>query len=234
LRGGVLSFLVVTPERLGEDFVRREEAERRNLERLIGEEKAVRDAVYRLIDESWRDDGPLPEKVIQEMLALARIERQHGRQLASIGGAVRQILDEMENNRIGEAIDLRRLAGSILEPLLHLSENILPELAAELAALRDETAGAARLRRGLALAERIEDKLLRLEKVLESMLRLETFTEIVKRLRGILQAQKESADASLRSYRREIEDIFEREPAPADGAGGAPPRQLDLEPSDGK
>ena len=56
---GITSFLVVTPERLSEEFIRREEEQRRALERVYEEEKVVRDAVYRLLTESWQKEDKL-------------------------------------------------------------------------------------------------------------------------------------------------------------------------------
>ena len=205
----LLSFLVVTPERLGEEFVRREEEQRRVLERLVEVEKSVRDSVYELVSAAWKEDGSLEESVIQRMLALARIERQHARQSAAVANAVRQILTEMENNRIGEADDLQRMADKIISPLRRLSEDSMPAASVEFSRIRDQSAGAQRVAQGLALAERVQDHVTTLEEVIQLMVRLESFTEIVKYLRSIIKVHDESTAAAKNRLEGEIQNIFE-------------------------
>ena len=56
-----------------------------------------------------------------------------------------------------------------------------------------------------------------MEKVVASMKRVEGFTEIVNRLRAVLKIQTESADEAVRTYRREIDKIFEDIP-PEEGS----------------
>jgi hypothetical protein len=213
----ILSFLVVTPERLGDEFIRREVEQRRVLERLIAEERKVRDEIYRLIDASWQNEGPIADKDVQLMLQIARVERQHARALASIANGIEQILAEMHNNRIGEADDLARLAELIINPLRSLSGTTLPDITARLARVRDEKSATKRISQGVELGALVDEKLLQLDDVLTQMHRLEGFTEIVKRLRSIIRTQSESSAAVLHAYRSIIDDIFDDLPGEVPG-----------------
>jgi hypothetical protein len=210
-----LSFLVVTPERLLEEFLRREEEMRRLFERALAEEKGVRDAVYRLIDEAWKQEGPLPDATVKEMASLARTERDLARQAGSIAGGIRMMLEEMRNNRVAELSETERLGKAILEPLAALAEDLLPAAGRRIAQVRELADAAGRVREGLELAAAIDDLVARMEAVLANMRRLEGFTEIVNRLRAIIKLQDEAAEASRKQYRRELDRLFEEvEPAP--------------------
>ncbi|MBI4604238.1 MAG: hypothetical protein HY721_19945 [Planctomycetes bacterium] len=214
------SFLVVTPERLGEELLRREEEQRRILERVVADERAVRDAVYKLAEEAWMKEGPLAEAAVQEMVALAKTERQLARQTASIAGAIQLISEEMRNNRLGEVEEMQRLVAAVVEPLTDVSERLLPLVASRLGQIRELQRGDERLKDGITLAGHIEALIQRLEAVLASLRRLEGFTEVVNRLRGIIKVHEASAEEAKRSYRREVDSIFEG-PAPGgEGSGG--------------
>lgn len=216
------SFLVVTPERLGEEFLRREEEQRRLLERIVAEERAVRDAVYRLIDEAWKAEAPLREEVLKEMVGLARTERGLARQVSGIAGAMRLLRDEMRNNRVGELEEAERLVNAVIDPLDDAAERLLPALAAQVGAVREMPRPGDRVREGLVLAGNVEDLIRRLEAVLASMKRLEGFTEVVNRLRSIIKVHDESVEAAKKSYRRELDSIFEDDPGKPGTTTGSP------------
>lgn len=217
---GIVSFLIVTPERLGEEFVRREEEQRRVLERVLEKEKEVRDAVFRLVNEAWSKEEALSEEVVRDMLALARIERQHARQCEGVADAIRQIVVEMQNNRVGEADDLERLASLIVTPLRALASDSMPAAADGLRLIREVEGAAGRLESGLALSERLETQIDTLDHVIASMRRLESFTAIVKYLRGIIKTQEESIQATEKQMEAAIGSLFEDEPI-EDESGGA-------------
>ena len=213
------SFLVVTPEKLLEEFLRREEEQRLILERAIVDERNIRDTSYRLVDESWKIEGPLKEDAVQQMISMAKMERQISRQMTGISGAMRLILDEMRNNRIAEAEETERLAGAIIGPLGELSERLLPAAATRIGLIREMVRAEDRLREGLELSADLESLISLMERVLASMKRVEGFTEVVNRLRGIIKIHGESSDEARKAYRREIQKIFDDLPPPGKTPG---------------
>lgn len=216
------SFLVVTPERLGEEFLRREEEQRRQLERVIEAERIVRDSTYRLIDASWKLEGALSTDVRKEMVALARTERQLSRQVGSIAGAMRLLRDEMQNNRVGELEEAERLMNSIIDPLVEIAEERLPDASTRFGRIRELGAPVERLEQGLALAQELESIIQSMEAVLTHMKRLEGFTEIVNRMRDIIKIQGQSEQEAVKTYRREVDSILEEVPE-EEGPGPVPP-----------
>ena len=206
---GIMSFLVVTPEKLGEEFLRRELEQRRLLERMTAEERAILDKVYAMVDQSWSKPGELSPDDIRKMLAIERSERQHGLQLKAIAAAVEHILEEMKNNGIGEADDIERLAELIIEPLRVLGDQALPQIVLKLKSIRELSDKLSRRAIGLDLGRSIDVKIREMENILIQMKRLEGFTEIVKHLRAIIRTQTESAGEIREAYRTLIDDIFE-------------------------
>ena len=206
---GIMSFLVVTQEKLGEEFLRRELEQRRVLERLTKEERSVRDSIYALIDQTWSKAGKLSNEDLEKMRNIAATERQHGRQLLAIAAAVEHILEEMKNNRIGEADDLGRLAELIIEPLRTLGTLALPQIESSLKSIGTLPDEKSRVAAGLQLGRAIDAKIQEMENILIQMQRLEGFTEIVKHLRAIIRTQTESGGAIREAYRSLIDDIFE-------------------------
>ena len=206
---GIMSFLIVTPEKLGDEFLRREIEQRRILERLVAQERVIRDQVYEMVDKTWSKPGEIGRADLRKMQEISRAERQHGRQLESIAAAVEHILVEMENNKIGEADDLKRLAELIIGPLRTLGGEVLPLLATKLNSIRDLPDERVRITAGLELGRAIDTKIQEMENIIVQMRRLEGFTEIVKHLRAIIRTQSESSSETRRAYRSLIDDIFE-------------------------
>jgi hypothetical protein len=230
-----LSLRVVTADRLAEDFLRREEELRRVVERVIEEERQVRDVVFERLQPpaasaagastaekgSWLATGTLSPKALGELRDLEKTERNHIRQLKLTSRGVRQILDEMKNNRVGEADDIERLAALILEPLDNLAASEYPDIEESLGRVRSGDSplareGAAREAEKLRLVLLFESKLDKLDRIVANMFRLEGFTEVVKRLRVIIHTQTESRRATEEEYRRAVDQLF----APEDGPGG--------------
>ena len=206
---GIMSFLVVTPEKLGEEFLRRELEQRRALERMIAQERVIRDQAYSMVDDTWSKPGEISREDLRKMQDISRSERQHARQLESIASAIEHILLEMENNKIGEADDLKRLAKLIIEPLRNLAGVALPQIIAKLGSIKDLSDERSRIAAGLELGRSIDAKIQEMETILVQMQRLEGFTEIVKHLRAIIRTQTESGSATREAYKRLIDDIFE-------------------------
>ena len=175
----------------------------------MAQERVIRDQVYEMVDKTWSKPGEIGRADLRKMQEISRAERQHGRQLESIAAAVEHILVEMENNKIGEADDLKRLAELIIGPLRTLGGEVLPLLAMKLNSIRDLPDERVRITAGLELGRAIDTKIQEMENIIVQMRRLEGFTEIVKHLRAIIRTQSESSSETRRAYRSLIDDIFE-------------------------
>ncbi len=228
-RSALQSFLVVTLDRLGAELLRREVEQRRALERAVESERLVRDEIYRLLGEAWTKEGDLEAEVLQQMVALATSQRQLARQLEGVSGALKQIVEEMQNNRVDEANDTERLAENVIEPLGDLAATELPNSVKSLAVVRNATTVAVRLEKGWRLSEDVESIIEELERVLENMRQMEGFAEIVQRLRIILRVHGEATRETTSLYDAMVDSIFEDEPA-GSGESGAGSRGSDDRP----
>lgn len=206
-----LEFLVVTHQKLMDDFLRRQEDQRQAFERILEREKAIRDALYQAIDAQLQKPGPLEAKAATELSGHAREEKTLASQVASIALAVEAILTEMKNNRVGEADDIERIGGKVVVPLREVAGSDLPDVSQRLDALRRLESETQRVADGLALAEEIESIIRKMEAIIANMVKLESFSEIVNLLRNILKLQGESRVAAQKAYERLLsEDIFEK------------------------
>ena len=215
------SFLVVTPERLAEEFLRREEELRRVLLKLIETEQGVRDEVYQMLAEPWRKEGALAEEIVRRMVVLSRSQRSLARRLGSLAEALVAIIEEMRNNKMSGTDDLARLTDRIVTPLQELSVEEVPDSESRLSSIREMTEMAERERAGLELATVLEEILARLTEIESNMRQLQGFTEIVNRVRSLLKTQGEAMQEANKARASELEDLFEFDDEPEEGTEGS-------------
>ncbi len=209
-RSNVLEFLVVTDQKLLDDFLRRQEDQRQAFERLVESEQKIRDALYDAVDGSLRAEGPLEEAASNELASHSRQERTIANQVVSIAAAVEGILTEMKNNRIGEADDIERIGAMVVFPLRELAAEDLPALAARLESLRAEPQPETRTVAGLELAEDVEAVIEKMHAILANMIKLESFSEIVNMLRQVINLNREAEAQTKKALERLLnEDVFE-------------------------
>ncbi|MBN1422196.1 MAG: hypothetical protein JXP34_25705 [Planctomycetes bacterium] len=206
-RSNPIDLRVVSPEEFMEEMIRRQQHERREWERAIVEEKAARDALYGSLPEI-RTADPLPDEIVQALVAGGRLQREFARRASAIARSLASILKEMENNRVGEADDIRRLAERVVQPIEALIRDGFPALAGGYDGVRAGVTAQARGEAGAALADEIEKTIVAMEAVLANMVKLEDFSEIVKRLRVILDLQDEATETARKAFERELQEIF--------------------------
>ena len=198
---------VVSAEEFMEEMIRRQQHERREWERSLAEEKAARDALYGNLP-SIRTADPLPEEIAQALVEGGRLQRDLVRRADAVARSLASILKEMENNRVGEAEDIGRLADRVIQPIDALVREGFPGLAEGFDRVRGGATAQARGDGGAALSDGIEKVIAAMEAILANMVKLEDFSEIVKRLRAILDLQDEAAQAARKAYERDLEGIF--------------------------
>jgi hypothetical protein len=204
-----LDFVVVSPRKLMEDFLRRQEEQRRGFERLLEAERDIRDKLYGAMDGGLKAPGDLDADLADALRSHARRERSMATQVVGIRKAIENILEEMKNNRVGEADDLGRIAERVVTPLGELAGQSLPALARQFRELKDTEAGALRMDAAMALSEDMESTIDLMEEILANMVKLEGFTEIVNRLRSIIKLTGESAEVARQAYEKMLESIFD-------------------------
>jgi hypothetical protein len=174
------------------------------------------------LDKELRVSGALPPETGQRLRARAREQRSLADGALAIASTIEGLLQEMQNNRIGEAADLERLGHKVVEPLRALANGDLPQLGDGLDGLRGEPEAAARSAAAIELADGFERAIERMESVLQSMVKLEGYTEIIHRLRVIIEIQDQSSAGVRAAYEKLTESLFSDgdEGESAEGAGG--------------
>ena len=173
----------------------------------IKEEKSVLSALYSDLP-AIRAEDPVPAEIDERLAESGRTQRELGRRAYAVARALASILREMENNRVGEADDIRRLADRVIAPIDELVAENFPNLAGGFEGVRRGETAAARGQAGLELADDLERTIAAMEAVLANMVKLEGFSEIVKRLRAIMTLHDEATEAARKAYERELEEIF--------------------------
>jgi hypothetical protein len=193
---------VVTIDEFSTEMIRRQQEQRRELERVLAREKKDRDTLRSLAAEETPDS-----KVIAKALeSNERSQRLAVRQADGIADRLRQILDEMLNNRVAEIQDARLIADKVIEPLRALAEGVMTQSADEIA---EERASADHSPASLLKRADTYDRIVvEMERILSNMLRIEGFTEIIARVRTIIQVHSEAREEAERLYRKKIEELF--------------------------
>ena len=193
---------VVTIEEFAIEMIRRQQEQRREMEMILKREKKDRETLQSLVDEPEPED-PGVVKILQ---ALERSQRLATRQCEGVADRLRQILEEMLNNRIAEARHVRRIAGRVILPLRELAGEDLTETADRIGQQR-----AQREVSDVSLLKIVKDYdriIAQMERILSNMGTIEQYTEIVARLRIILQDHTAAREGAEKAYKKKIEDIF--------------------------
>ncbi len=200
---------VVTDEALRQDFVRREQQLRQQLERVIQEQSA-------LADESKLCYAGTEKPQTQDSWRVLQVEkrqRQISQALAAIVTGLAQIRREAYQNRLDpEPSPLRkRLEEHALVPLRGIDETLLPEAGDRVAAARQtKAAGQARDKAWRAAEDAQRRVTLALQDVLKNMLASEDVSDLMRLMEEILTDQKRMNQETDRKAGKAIEGVFEK------------------------
>ena len=112
----ILSFRVVTRQKLLEDLARRQMEERRELTQVRDEERAARSELAEILSPAAEDERAVRARL--RIHTLARDQKSLGARVRGISERYDRILDEMLNNRVFEPPDIRTIRAKIVLPLL--------------------------------------------------------------------------------------------------------------------
>jgi len=199
---------VVTEEGLRQDFVRREQMLRQQLERAIREQSALADEskLFHAGTEKRKDEDD------GRLLQAEKRQRQIPPVLASIAAGLAQIRHEAYNNRLEpEPSPFRkRLDEHALAPLNDAVATLLPEAADRVAAARQQPAGAERDAAWRDAEDAQRRVVAALTDVLRNMLASETVGDLMRLMEEVVTDQKKVNQETDRKAADAIEKIFEK------------------------
>jgi hypothetical protein len=194
--GEVLTFRVVTIEKLVEELRRRQVEQRQEAERILDEERLA--AVE--LKENYVDEQGNRAKVRYK--ALARQQQALGRRVAFVGDLYQRVLWEYENNGVMEPAKIRELENLITVPLTALAKEPFPATARQVAAFAD---GGDEAIRASAL-EGYADIITRLDAIIKVMVQAETLAALLEQLKGVIKTE----DKAIQDVERRIREAGEK------------------------
>ncbi len=197
----VLTFRVVTESKLMEDITRRQIEQRRELVQVLNREQAYKSELEEIL--SPTSSHPKAHLAKLRLLALARAQRTLGTRVQGVASQYRQILDELQNNRVvkpGVVADQRAV---IQRPLESLAADDFP---ASANMVTDFANGGNEEVRRLAV-DSYESIIGILKSVLERMRRLESLAGILERLREVRKTEDEISRAVKKALEAQARQI---------------------------
>jgi hypothetical protein len=204
----VRTFRVVTREKLLQELRRRQEEQRRELERVLTKVVEARAELAEVL--SPTADRPEAPRAALRVQTLSRQQSALGRTVQGVAERYGVVLEELGNNRLFEPNVVRGIEARIVSPLIALALDRFPESATRTALFAERGTEDTR-----SSAVEVYDELIAvLERVIEQMEKSESLSELVETLRIVIRTEEELA--------RELEKLRDDEGA---GIFGDPTRR---------
>lgn len=193
---------VVSREELLSELARREQAARRQFERLIDEQEQIRGALLTVIGRY------LPDDRTGLSAGLAPLERRQ-RNVAGSVNVVRQqfqqVLTELRVNALNTSTLEQRLGDDIIDPLTMLARRDLVTAADALRSLAEDGT----IARAADVDPRQERLIGEMRRILSRMLEWEGYQEVVNMLRDIIRLQEELKEETRARLGEQVKDVFD-------------------------
>ena len=207
-RSNTLSFRIVSDPELLAAMIQMQKAMREQFRQAMvmqAEAQAKTEAARR---EAAR--GQVSPEMVRLAGESAKGQQQVAGRLAAVTDRFRQILTEMNNNRVGAEPDKRRLQEKIIAPLAELGGEPMTRLAADLRAIMDarDDAAAGQALEPAAAAQAAFYR--RMEAILAEMVQLENAQELERWLKMILDMSKRVKDKTEAERKAEQQKLLQR------------------------
>lgn len=210
-RSNRFALKVVTEEELRGELLRREQEQRMEFERLLGDQKSLQVSV-RAFAAGLRDDQPLTESQRNQLKELEKRQRLAAGRCSAIADHFRQSLAEIQNNKLEEEGGPmhRRMTRYIIEPLIDLADKQVPQAADHLETAARTATEAAQRRQSVDRAIESQRRMIEvMTGILANMVKVEGYHEAINLMRRILKEQGEVNEQTRKALEKEIEKIFD-------------------------
>lgn len=208
----VISFRVVSREKLIEELRRRQVEQRQELQRILEEEKLALLELRETLNPTATDERA--RQAQNRLRSLARTQTALGRRTGFVGDIYQRILWEFENNRVLESAKVREMEALITAPLAALAKDDFP---ATSRLTEDFALSGTEATRNSAVSG-YERVVARLEAVLKQMEQAETLAALLEELRAVIKMQDSAMQGVERRLRQQAEQLF----APGSTSPGEP------------
>lgn len=182
----MLSFRVVTREKMLEELRRRQVEQRQELERIREEERLAQLELRDTLNPNATDERAKQARA--RFKALSRQQQALGRRVSFVGEAYQRILWEFENNRLLEPGRVREIEAVTATPLAELAREPFPNSAKKV----DDFANSGEEAVRTAALAAYDQILSRLDAIINVMAQAETLAAIIEQVRGVIKTQDQS------------------------------------------
>ncbi|MGA1605471.1 MAG: hypothetical protein ACO4CT_00695 [Planctomycetota bacterium] len=207
----IRTFRVVTREKLLQELRRRQEEQRRELERIITRVEDARTEIEEVLSPSSSD--PAADRARLRMRTLARQLNGLGAETGVTADRYSVILEEYANNRLFEPNIVRASVARVVDPLREVVATGFAPATARTAAFAERGAEEDRRMAVDGLAEVVAA----LRRVLAQMEKNESLSELVETLRIVIRTEEELQRELERLAEAEGAGIFGDDPEPSAG-----------------
>lgn len=217
-RSGMMSFTVVKPEELMDDFVRRQKELRLEFEQAMRIQETARatSESAAAIFAAGRDDAESRQKIEGSAAAQSNV----GAEMAKAADTLAAIVEEMKYNRVGTDSEREQIRSQVVEPIKDL-QGPIREVRAALGEIANATAPAVMAGQARAVESKQRDLLARMEEILQRMAKLESKQEMANKLQLIIEWSQELLKAIEAKRAAETGNVFDTTTKPADDAPGS-------------
>ncbi len=200
--GEVITFRVVTRDKLIEELRRRQVEQRQELQRILEEEKLALLELRETLNPTAEDERA--KRAQGRLRVLARQQMAMGRRVGYVAEQYQRILWEFENNRLLEPQRVRDIEALIPQPLTAMAKDDFPATA-RVAEQFASTGVEATRSEAVDGYSRI---VARIEAVLKHMEQMETLAALLEELRAVIKTQDGAMHDVERRLRATVEQFF--------------------------
>lgn len=206
--GEVMTFRVVTRDKLVEELRRRQVEQRVELQRIADDEQTATYEVGETLNPTQATSEADTRRAAALLKALSRRQQALGRQVRFVGEAYQRILWEYENNRLIEANKVRQIEALITVPLEALAKDGFPassRLVDRFQATGDESIRA-------EAVDGYRDIQRKLQAVLKEMEQAENLAALLEELRNVINLEKDAIHDVQKRVKDREDSLFQKKP----------------------
>jgi len=210
-RSAAMFVKIVDEDQFRQDLTRREQEQRRELERLMKQQRDLQTET-RILLAAFDEPDADPDALRRGLLASQRTQRQIGEGSAGVARQFEQMVAEVLNNRLEDSTGgtVQRYQNQVIDELAIVAEAQSPAVVdLQERARRSWSEPADRDAALRSAAEAQLEIAAALERVLSNLAKAEGIAELVNLLREVMREQEQVKTATADKREEAIDDVFE-------------------------
>lgn len=211
-KSSTLTFRVVKPGELMEEFVRRQKEIRLEFVQALALQENARAKTEAAV--GLFRAGRVDAESRRLLMSSAGLQRNVGAEIAKAADGLRAIVEEMKNNRLGTETEREQISGGIVKPLDRLAEPVR-KIGSALTNTKLASAAADLAEQGGDIEGLQREVFRQMNDILERMVKLESKQELANKLRLIIGWSEKLLQSIRKKQEAEVGTVFEGTTQPA-------------------